>query len=167
MSGSKIGSLKRKSGFGKKGYKPGTMLMKSKGMKYKYSLGDIGKGIYKGAQEVGKVGAQLSGVNMDWTGERKALSKAGNFVKTIGNDAVNTVKAFGRNATGGDVKGILKKKSGMKCKMTKAKPQGRGITRALGQGDKKTGNFAKIAASKGKGAAIAALQNKLAKRRGK
>lgn len=50
--------------------------------------------------------------------------------------------------------------------MRKAKPQGKGITEALGQGDKATGNFAKIAAARGKGAAIGALQNKLAKRRG-
>jgi len=48
----------------------------------------------------------------------------------------------------------------------KPKPQGRGIVKALGQKGT-TGNFAKIEAAKGKGAAIAALQNKLAKRRGK
>lgn len=41
-----------------------------------------------------------------------------------------------------------------------------GILKALGQ-SKSTGNFAKIAKAKGKGAAIGALQNKLAKRRGK
>lgn len=49
--------------------------------------------------------------------------------------------------------------------MRKTKSQGRGIVRALGQ-RKTTGNFAKIARAKGKGAAIGALQNKLAKRRG-
>lgn len=49
--------------------------------------------------------------------------------------------------------------------MRKTKPQGRGIVKALGQKGT-TGNFAKIAKAKGKGAAIAALQNKLAKRRG-
>ena len=48
----------------------------------------------------------------------------------------------------------------------KTKPQGKGIVRALGQ-KKTTGNFKKIEAEKGKGAAIAALQNKLAKHRGK
>lgn len=47
----------------------------------------------------------------------------------------------------------------------KPKPQGRGIVKALGQ-KKTTGNFAKIEKAKGKGAAIAALQNKLAKHRG-
>ncbi len=47
----------------------------------------------------------------------------------------------------------------------KPKPQGRGIVKALGQ-KKTTGNFAKIEKTKGKGAAIGALQNKLAKRRG-
>ena len=47
----------------------------------------------------------------------------------------------------------------------KPKPQGRGIVKALGQ-KKTTGNFAKIAKKKGKAAAIGALQNKLAKRRG-
>lgn len=47
----------------------------------------------------------------------------------------------------------------------KTKPQGKGIVKALGQ-KKTTGNFAKIAKAKGKGAAIGALQNKLAKRRG-
>lgn len=49
--------------------------------------------------------------------------------------------------------------------MRKPKPQGKGIVKALGQKGT-TGNFAKIAKAKGKGAAIAALQNKLAKRRG-
>jgi hypothetical protein len=49
--------------------------------------------------------------------------------------------------------------------MRKPKPQGRGIVKALGQKGT-TGNFAKIAKAKGKGAAIGALQNKLAKRRG-
>lgn len=45
------------------------------------------------------------------------------------------------------------------------KAQGKGIVKALGQ-EGTTGNFKKIEASKGKGAAIGALQNKLAKRRG-
>lgn len=49
--------------------------------------------------------------------------------------------------------------------MRAPKPQGKGIVKALGQKGT-TGNFAKIAATKGKGAAIAALQNKLAKKRG-
>lgn len=44
--------------------------------------------------------------------------------------------------------------------------QGKGILKALGQ-KKSSGNFKKIEKSKGKGAAIGALQNKLAKRRGK
>ncbi len=48
--------------------------------------------------------------------------------------------------------------------MYKTKPQGRGIVKALGQKGT-TGNFKKIEAAKGKGAAIAALQNKLAKHR--
>lgn len=43
--------------------------------------------------------------------------------------------------------------------------QTKGILGALGQ-SKSTGNFKRIAAAKGKGAAIGALQNKLAKRRG-
>lgn len=51
-------------------------------------------------------------------------------------------------------------------KQRKPKPQGKGIVKALGQKGT-TGNFTKIEASKGKGAAIAALQNKLAVRRGK
>lgn len=45
------------------------------------------------------------------------------------------------------------------------KPQGRGIVKALGQKGT-TGNFKRIEAAKGKGAAIGALQNKLAKHRG-
>lgn len=49
--------------------------------------------------------------------------------------------------------------------MTTPKPQGKGIVKALGQKGT-TGNFKKIEATKGKGAAIGALQNKLAKRRG-
>lgn len=48
----------------------------------------------------------------------------------------------------------------------KTAPQGKGIVKALGQ-KSTTGNFAKIAKAKGKGAAISALQNKLAKKRGK
>jgi len=47
----------------------------------------------------------------------------------------------------------------------KTKPQGKGIVKALGQ-KSTTGNFNKIVKSKGKAAAIGALQNKLAKRRG-
>lgn len=49
--------------------------------------------------------------------------------------------------------------------MKKTKPQGKGIVKALGQKGT-TGNFKKIEASKSKGAAIASLQNKLAKKRG-
>lgn len=48
----------------------------------------------------------------------------------------------------------------------KTKPQGKGIVKALGEKNT-TGNFKKIEAEKGKGAAIGALQNKLAKRRGR
>lgn len=48
---------------------------------------------------------------------------------------------------------------------TAPKPHGRGIVRALGQRGT-TGNFKRIEAAKGKGAAIGALQNKLAKHRG-
>lgn len=46
------------------------------------------------------------------------------------------------------------------------KPQAKGILKALGQ-KKSSGNFKRIEKAKGKGAAIGALQNKLAKRRGK
>ncbi len=49
--------------------------------------------------------------------------------------------------------------------MRKPKPQGKGIVKALGQNGT-TGNFAKIAKAKGKGAAIGALINKLDKKRG-
>lgn len=49
--------------------------------------------------------------------------------------------------------------------MQKTKPQGKGIVKALGQSGT-TGNFAKIEKSKGKAAAIGALQNKLAKKKG-
>ena len=48
----------------------------------------------------------------------------------------------------------------------KTKPQGKGIVKALGQ-KSTTGNFKKIEAAKGKGAAIGAIQKKLAKKRGK
>lgn len=48
----------------------------------------------------------------------------------------------------------------------KTKPQGKGIVKALGQAST-TGNFKKILKAKGKGAAIGALQNKLAKHQGK
>lgn len=48
---------------------------------------------------------------------------------------------------------------------TTPKPQGKGIVKALGQKGT-TGNFKKIEAAKGKGAAIGALQNKLATKRG-
>lgn len=58
-----------------------------------------------------------------------------------------------------------KKKTTKKKKVMKPKPQGKGIVKALGQKGT-TGNFKKIEKAQGKGAAIAALQNKLAKRRG-
>lgn len=51
-------------------------------------------------------------------------------------------------------------------KAVKTKPQGKGIVKALGQG-KTTGNFKRLEKAKGKGAAIGALQNKLARVRGK
>ena len=51
------------------------------------------------------------------------------------------------------------------AKETKPKPQGKGIVKALGQKGT-TGNFKKIEAKEGKGAAIGALQNKLAAHRG-
>lgn len=57
-------------------------------------------------------------------------------------------------------KSDVKKKGGMKTK-----PQGKGIVKALGQ-KKTSGNFKKIEAKEGKGAAIGALQNKLAAHRG-
>ncbi len=52
-----------------------------------------------------------------------------------------------------------------KAKTKKPAPQVKGIVKALGQSGT-TGNFKKIEKAQGKGAAIAALQNKLAKRRG-
>lgn len=60
-------------------------------------------------------------------------------------------------------KGKMKseKKDGKKS----MKKKGKGILKALGE-KKATGNFKKIEKAKGKGAAIGALQNKLAKRRG-
>ncbi len=61
------------------------------------------------------------------------------------------------------VPGIMHKRH---RKIRKPKPQGRGIVKALGQKGT-TGNFKRIEKEKGKGAAIAALQNKLAARRGK
>ncbi len=58
-----------------------------------------------------------------------------------------------------------KKKKKVAKKISKPKPQGKGIVKALGQKGT-TGNFKKIETTKGKGAAIAALQNKLASHRG-
>lgn len=53
----------------------------------------------------------------------------------------------------------------LKMKLTATKPQGRGIVRALHQKGT-TGNFKRIEKAQGKGAAIGALQNKLARIRG-
>ena len=50
-------------------------------------------------------------------------------------------------------------------KQKKPKPKGRGIVKALGQKGT-TGNFKLLERTRGRGAAIAALQNKLAKKRG-
>lgn len=81
-------------------------------------------------------------------GAYKAADKAGSFGTGFGGDS--------------------KKKKGKKAKkkLMKTKPQGKGIVKALGQKGT-TGNFKKIEKKAGKGAAISALQNKLAKRRGK
>ena len=68
-------------------------------------------------------------------------------------------KVFYASENKGTIKGVTKHK------ISKPKPQGKGIVKALGQKGT-TGNFKKIEAEKGKGAAIAALQNKLAARRG-
>lgn len=59
---------------------------------------------------------------------------------------------------------MIAKMNAKKGKMN-MKSKGKGILKALGQ-KKATGNFKKIEKAKGKGAAIGALQNKLAKRRG-
>lgn len=81
----------------------------------------------------------------------------------------------GRNAIGNPLTSpLVASRSGMKLKKHKykkhkthkPKPQGKGIVKALGQKGT-TGNFKRIEKAKGKGAAIGALQNKLAKRRGK
>ena len=50
-------------------------------------------------------------------------------------------------------------------KQKKPKPKGKGIVKALGQRGT-TGNFKLLEKTRGRGAAIAAVQNKLAKRRG-
>lgn len=63
-------------------------------------------------------------------------------------------------------KAKIKNELKMGTKTRKPKPQGKGIVKALGQKGT-TGNFKKIEKAKGRGAAIGALQNKLAKRRGK
>ncbi len=63
---------------------------------------------------------------------------------------------------------MAKDVAGFPVKSSKKMPnkkKGKGILKALGQ-KKSTGNFKKIMKAKGKGAAIGALQNKLAKRRG-
>ncbi len=64
------------------------------------------------------------------------------------------------------LKEYLDKVSPNKTKLRAPKPQGKGIVKALGQKGT-TGNFSKIMKSQGKGAAIGALQNKLAAHRGK
>lgn len=63
-----------------------------------------------------------------------------------------------------EIPGGRKKKAGDGKEMEKKK-HSKGILKALGE-KKSTGNFKKIEEKKGKAAAIGALQNKLAKRRG-
>lgn len=58
------------------GMKKSAMKYKRAAAKKKLTVKGVGKGIYKGVMEVGKVGAQMAGVNMDWSGERKAINKA-------------------------------------------------------------------------------------------
>lgn len=72
------------------------------------------------------------------------------------------------NLTGYNMKQAMSKNSSIYMNGTfprPPKPQGTGIVRALGQ-QETTGGFKRIEASQGKAAAIGALQNKLAKKRG-
>lgn len=107
MAGNKLGALKARTGFGKKGYKPGAMInemnVKMGRTKKKISFGAIGN-------EIGKVAAQTAGVNMDWSGERRAIRNIGGSIKRGVGLAGNIGKAFVRNATGGDIKKVLKKR---------------------------------------------------------
>lgn len=63
-----------------------------------------------------------------------------------------------------DTKQLLMKMEMNRKHPHKPKKQGKGIVKALGQKGT-TGNFALLARERGKGAAIAALQNKLKARR--
>lgn len=81
--------------------------------------------------------------------------------------AKGAAKGMVKGAIQSDMKsGVVTPKYKTAKKMMKTKPQGKGIVKALGQKGT-TGNFAKIEKKEGKGAAIAALQNKLRARRGK
>lgn len=96
---------------------------------------------------------------------------AGGVVKAAVKARESTFKPYyggfgGKMSNGAGWGGEKNKKKKGKKKLMKTKPQGKGIVKALGQKGT-TGNFKKIEKKAGKGAAIAALQNKLAKRRGK
>lgn len=97
----------------------------------------------------------------------KGKTKPGDMISKM-----NSMKAGAASGVGRIEKADMKMKKHKKMKKYKkeakkkeTKPQGKGIVKALGQKGT-TGNFKKIEAREGKGAAIGALQNKLAKHRG-
>ena len=162
--------MRRALRVGKNNTKPGALLNRMhqlKGMpkkKHKSSLPVINSQLAKNANDY-KNATTFPGV---LKGAVKQLPTAAKTVaKGIGKGAMELGKGAAQMAgvnmdwspERAAVKGMLKHK------MRKPKPQGKGIVKALGQSGT-TGNFAKIEASKGKGAAIGALQNKLAARRG-
>lgn len=119
-------------------------------------------GAYKAADKKGSFGT-------GWGGEPKSKKKPlkkKKMAPSYHDNAQNFIKSsksmgYKVNRDGGE---LIASKS--KKKLMKTKPQGKGIVKALGQKGT-TGNFKKIEKKAGKGAAIAALQNKLAAHRGK
>lgn len=97
----------------------------------------------------------------------KGKTKAGDMIKRMNDMKSGNFPTAGANSGVGRMEkaAMYKKMKKVAKKESKTKPQGKGIVKALGQRGT-TGNFKKIEKASGKGAAIAALQNKLAARRG-
>lgn len=93
----------------------------------------------------------------------KGKTKPGEMIARMNEMKAGAASGVGRTEKA-NMKKYKKMKKEPKKKEMKSKPQGKGIVKALGQKGT-TGNFKKIEAKEGKGAAIGALMNKLAKHR--
>lgn len=131
MAGSKVGAVKRMTGFGRKGYKCGSMVMKMNSMRYS-------RGPMRVSPKNSPLGNAVKGIKGTLTGAGQELDYLGGQVAKGAKFAGSLGKAFARNIIGGDIKGIVKKTipGKMACKTKGIKKTGKsfGKSNKLGYG---------------------------------